>query len=164
MIAKDGILRVFIVHMGGPFWVRKDEGAWSIPKGEYDESKEDPREVALREFREEVGVDAPDGEWCELGALKQASGKIVRAYAVESPAQIVFHGGNTFEMEWPKGSGLIRSFPEVDRGEWFVLDKARAKLLEGQGEFLDRLVSALREAGRPFELDSPPEPEPEARF
>jgi predicted NUDIX family NTP pyrophosphohydrolase len=126
---RDGSTEVFLVHMGGPFWARKDEGAWSIPKGEFD--KEAPLDAALREVKEETGVE-PAGDFIELTPVKQPSGKTVYAWAVEwdcDPTQIK---SNTFTMEWPKGSGKMREFPEVDRATWFPLEEARSKILKGQ--------------------------------
>jgi predicted NUDIX family NTP pyrophosphohydrolase len=141
----DGI-EVLLVHPGGPFWAKKDDGAWSLPKGEY-EPEEDPLAVALREFEEETGqppLDHSEVEW--LGELRQPSGKVVSAWAVEGdldPSEIT---SNTFEMEWPPRSGRTQEFPEVDRAGWFDLDGARRKILRGQVGFLDRL-SELRRTG-----------------
>ena len=131
--------------MGGPFWARKDDGSWSIPKGEYDEASEDPLAVALREFEEELGSPVPSNEFVPLGSARQPSGKTVTIWAAEgdfNPANAV---RNTFEMEWPKGSGKTASFPEVDRVPWFDVPAARKKLLPGHVVFLDRLVEALSE-------------------
>ena len=130
------------MHPGGPFWARKDEGAWSIPKGEY-EPGEDPLAAARREFAEELGSPPPGGDVRDLGEVVQKGGKRVRAWAVEGdfdPATIV---SNTFEIEWPPRSGRRRSFPECDRAEWFTLDAAGAKLLGAQRPFLDRLRRLL---------------------
>ena len=138
---RSTAVEIFLVHMGGPFWARKDAGAWSIPKGEY-EPGEAPLAAAKREFQEETGF-TPRGELIPLGEVKQASGKIVTAWAFEGdcdPAQI---RSNTFSMEWPPKSGKSREFPEVDRADWFPLDAARGKLLKGQLGFLDRLVASL---------------------
>lgn len=134
---KAGALRVLLVHPGGPFWAKKDAGAWSIPKGEYAEG-EDPEAAARREFEEELGV-ALEGELRPLGEAVQPSRKRIVAYAVEGeldPARIV---SNTFEMEWPPRSGRRQAFPEIDRAGWFTLAEAREKLLPGQRVFLDRL-------------------------
>ena len=131
-------LAVLLVHPGGPFWAGKDLGAWSIPKGEYGPG-EDPLAVAQREFAEETGV-RPQGEFQPLGDVVQAGGKRVSAWAVEGdldPAALV---SNTFELEWPPRSGRKRSFPEVDRAEWFAPDEARRRILAGQRPFVDRLV------------------------
>jgi predicted NUDIX family NTP pyrophosphohydrolase len=134
---------VLLVHPGGPYWAKKDEGAWSIPKGEY-EPDEDPLEVALREFEEEIGKTPPDptdAVW--LGELRQPSGKIVSAWAVEGDVDVGDVRSNTFEMEWPPRSGRTQEFPEVDRAAWFGLEEARRKLLRGQLGFIDRLSELL---------------------
>ncbi|MFN7919859.1 MAG: NUDIX domain-containing protein [Bryobacteraceae bacterium] len=134
-------VEVFLVHPGGPFWARKDEGAWSIPKGEFDEA-EDPLEAARREFREETGAD-PGERFIPLGEVRLRSGKVVLAWAAEGdldPARLV---SNTFSMEWPPHSGRIQHFPEVDRGEWFSPGAARHKCNPAQNAFLDRLLAAL---------------------
>jgi predicted NUDIX family NTP pyrophosphohydrolase len=129
---------VLIVHPGGPFWAKKDEGAWSIPKGEYAEG-EDPQACALREFEEETGTALPEGELIELGAAKQRSGKVVTAWGAEGDLDADAIRSNEFEMEWPPRSGRMRSFPEVDRAGWFGLDEAAAKLNPAQGVFIERL-------------------------
>ena len=128
---------VLLVHPGGPFWARRDEGAWSIPKGEHDES-EDPEACARREFTEETGVAAPD-ELTDLGVVRQRNRKEVRAFYGEGDVDAEGLVSNTFEMEWPPRSGRTQSFPEVDRAEWFPVEEARAKLNPAQAEFLDRL-------------------------
>lgn len=138
----SGELEVLLVHPGGPFWARKDERAWSIPKGEYEDG-DDPREVAAREFREELGSDAPRAAWVELGELPARSGKRIVAWAVEGDLDPSTQSSNTFELEWPPRSGRHRSFPEVDRAEWFDLDTARDKLHAGQVELIDRLNAAV---------------------
>lgn len=134
---------VFIAHMGGPLWARRDDGGWSISKGEYDPAAEDPRAVAAREFREEIGVDAPPAPWIELGELRMPSRKVVTAFAVAAPDKLAYVTSNLFEMEWPPRSGRIGRFPEIDRAAWFPLDAARRKLVGGQVPFLDRLVAAV---------------------
>ncbi len=138
----DGELEVLIGHPGGPFWARKDEGAWSIPKGEYTEG-EDPWTVAQREFFEELGKAAPDGERLAFDPVKQPSGKVITAFAVRGDLDLDGTFSNTFEMEWPRGSGKLRDFPEIDRVGWFPVAAARSKLLKGQRPLLDRLMSAL---------------------
>jgi len=138
----DGELEVLIGHPGGPFWARKDEGAWSIPKGEYTEG-EDPWSVAQREFFEELGKEAPDGERLAFDPVKQPSGKVITAFAVRGDLDLDGTFSNTFEMEWPRGSGKLRDFPEIDRVGWFPVAAARSKLLKGQRPLLDRLMSAL---------------------
>ena len=134
-------VEVLLAHPGGPFWARKDLGAWTIPKGEIDPG-EDPVSAARREFREEIGLDVI-GPLEPLGQIKQPGGKVVRIWRAEGdfdPAQLA---SNTFEMEWPKGSGRMRTFPEVDRAAWFDLAEARRRILPGQAPFLDALVAAL---------------------
>jgi predicted NUDIX family NTP pyrophosphohydrolase len=133
----DGV-EVLLAHPGGPFWAKKDLGAWSIPKGEVD-SDEDPLFAAQREFEEETGV-VPAGNLIALGEAKQAGGKIVGAWAVEGDCDLSGLKSNTFSMEWPPRSGRMAEFPEVDRWEWFSLDDAREKILAGQKIFLERLV------------------------
>jgi predicted NUDIX family NTP pyrophosphohydrolase len=136
-------IEVLLVHPGGPFWAKRDDGAWSIPKGEY-EPDEDPHEVALREFGEELGKPLPsDGPFTPLGELRQKSGKLVTTWAVEADLDVDEVHSNTFMTEWPRGSGAMREFPEVDRAGWFDLEAARAKLLSGQVGFLDRLETTL---------------------
>jgi predicted NUDIX family NTP pyrophosphohydrolase len=142
----QGALEVLLVHPGGPYWARRDDGAWSLPKGEY-EPDENPLEVAVREFREELGFDPPgDRSPAFLGELRQSSGKRVRAWALEGDLDVETVRSNTFSMEWPPGSGGTREFPEVDRAEWFGLEAARRKLVPGQVGFIDRL-SELVEGG-----------------
>jgi predicted NUDIX family NTP pyrophosphohydrolase len=136
-------LEVLLVHPGGPYWAKKDDGAWSIPKGEY-EPDEDPLQVALREFEEEIGKPPPDpASAVSLVELRQPSGKVVRAWAVEGDVDVAEVHSNTFEMEWPPRSGRTREFPEVDSAGWFGPDEARRKLLRGQLGFIDRLVELL---------------------
>jgi predicted NUDIX family NTP pyrophosphohydrolase len=135
---REGALQVLLVHPGGPFWARRDAGAWSIPKGEY-ESGEDPLAAARREFAEELGVPAPDGDVDELGEIRQKSGKLVRAWALEGDIDASVVHSNTLEIEWPPRSGKQIEIPEVDRAEWFGLDAAREKINPGQAELLDRL-------------------------
>lgn len=138
--AGDGVVEVLIAHPGGPFWARKDDGAWSIPKGEYDDG-EDPWTAAQREFAEELGLPVPDGPRTDFGPVRQPSGKVVTAFAVRADLDTTDARSNTFEMEWPRGSGKVREFPEVDRVSWFPVAQARAKLLKGQRVFLDRLMA-----------------------
>jgi len=129
--------------MGGPFWAHKDAGGWSIPKGEYDPETEDPLSAALREFTEEVGVTAPVGEPIDLGVHAQPSGKRVRAYAVMADPDLGFVASNTFTMEWPRGSGRVQEFPEIDRAEWFALEEARLRVVSGQIPIIDALARHL---------------------
>ena len=138
---REAAIEVLLVHPGGPYWKNKDEGAWSIPKGEF-LPEEDPLAAARREFFEETGV-AIEGELRALKPLRQPGGKIVHAWAVEAdldPATIV---SNTFEIEWPPRSGRLQSFPEIDRGAWFSLPEARRKILRGQVPLLEELAQML---------------------
>lgn len=141
-VSAEDVVEVLLAHPGGPFWARKDAGAWSIPKGEYGPD-EDPLATAVREFREEVGLDAPRGDPVLLGERRQPGGKWVTAWAVEGDLDVTHATSNTFEIEWPRGSRTRREFPEVDRVEWMTVDQARAKLLKGQVPFLDVLIEAL---------------------
>jgi len=134
---------VLLVHPGGPFWARKDEGVWSIPKGEYTED-EDPRAAAVREFAEELGSAPPaDDAMLELGTITQRSGKVVTAFAVEGDLDPAAITSNTFAMEWPPRSGQTQEFPEVDRAGWFAPAEARQKLVPAQAELVDRLLERL---------------------
>lgn len=139
---RGPVLQVLLGHPGGPFWARKDDGAWSIPKGEYT-GDEQPRDAAAREFAEELGMPLPVGPELELGTVRLPSGKRLTAYAVEADLDPAQARGGTFEMEWPPRSGHRQSFPELDRVEWFEPAQARVKLARGQAELLDRLLSAL---------------------
>lgn len=142
-IANGGILELFIVHPGGPYWAKKEFGAWSIAKGEVNEDQ-DPKEVAEREFEEEIGVAAPKGQRIDLGEIKQAGGKRVRAWAVEAPS-FEIHGitSNKFDMVWPPRSGQRQSFPEIDRAEWCGAHEAKLRLVKAQSEFVIRLITLL---------------------
>ena len=124
-------IEVFIAHMGGPFWAGKDAHAWSIPKGEYT-APEDPFDAARREFREEIGVEAPDVAYVPLGAFRYSSGKTVTVFAAEADLEIERVMSNTFELEWPPRSGRRQSFPEVDDARWVPIDDASEKLVAGQ--------------------------------
>ena len=137
----NGALQVMLIHPGGPFWAKKDEGVWSIPKGIV-EAGEDPRDAAKREFQEETGFIV-DGGLIDLGEIKQPSRKIVRVFAVEQDIDIAGIESNLFSLEWPPKSGNIQEFPEVDRGGWFDVHDARIKLQKGQVGFLDRLMEKL---------------------
>ncbi|BBY06144.1 NUDIX domain-containing protein [Mycobacterium noviomagense] len=143
---QDGVVEVLIAHPGGPFWAKKDDAAWSIPKGEYVEG-DDPWVVAQREFVEEISLDPPAAPRVELGTLKQPSGKVVIVFAVQGDLDITDARSNTFQLEWPRGSGVVREFPEVDRVGWFPVAHARNKLLKGQRPFLDRLMAHPSLAG-----------------
>jgi predicted NUDIX family NTP pyrophosphohydrolase len=137
------MLRVMLVHPGGPYWARKDAGAWSICKGEVDEREPDLAAAARREFEEEVGQAPPAGEWVPLGELTQPGGKRVTAWAVEGHVDVGSLTSNPFEIEWPPRSGRVQEFPEIDRAEWFSVDEAREKILKGQLAFLDALVEVV---------------------
>jgi predicted NUDIX family NTP pyrophosphohydrolase len=144
---REGILEVFLVHPGGPFWAKKDLGVWSIPKGEMDEG-EDPLGAARREFEEETGF-RPEGAFRGLAPVRQRSGKIVRAWAVEGDCDPAAIRSNTFFLEWPPRSGRHQEYPEVDRAGWFDLDTARQKILESQRGLLDQLIHQTGEVGHP---------------
>lgn len=139
----DDIVEVLIAHMGGPFWEKKDQGGWSIPKGEHIQG-EDPLVVACREFHEELGQPVPGTNFVDLGEVKQPSGKQLRVWAAEGSLDVSSVVSNTFEMEWPKGSGNTQEFPEIDKAAWFTVHLARQKLLKGHLAFLDRLLEHLR--------------------
>lgn len=128
--------------MGGPWFAKKDAGAWSIPKGEYDEG-EDPMAVAKREFNEELGKDVPEGELIELGTIEQTNKKLVVAWAVEGDLDVSDTSSNTFKIEWPPKSGQIQEFPEIDKAGWFRLSEAAEKLIPSQTKFLERLAAHL---------------------
>ena len=140
-------LRVLLVHPGGPFWAKKDDGAWSIPKGEYEEGG-DPLLVARREFEEELGSAAPERDVIALGEVVQPSRKRITAFALEGDFDPAHLRSNSFEMEWPPKSGRLQSFPEVDRAAWFAPEEARAKILPGQRPFIDRLLEHLAQPTR----------------
>jgi predicted NUDIX family NTP pyrophosphohydrolase len=133
---------VLLVHPGGPFWAKRDDGAWSIPKGEYAED-DDPLASALREFEEETGTPLEPGELVELGSVKQKSGKVVVAWATRGDLDVEAIHSNTFAMEWPPRSGRTAEFPEVDRAGWFDPQAARRKLVAAQAAFVDRLLERL---------------------
>jgi predicted NUDIX family NTP pyrophosphohydrolase len=133
---------VLLVHPGGPYWARRDEGGWSIPKGEHEED-EDARSCALREFAEELGTPPPDAPLTDLGEVRQRAGKRVTAWALAGDLDASAVRSNTFMLEWPPRSGQQREFPEVDRAGWFSIAEARRKLLPAQTPFLDRLLEHL---------------------
>ncbi|MGW4567378.1 NUDIX domain-containing protein [Streptomyces sp. NPDC004561] len=135
----DEGIEVLLGHMGGPLWAKKDTGAWTVPKGEY-EPGEPAWEAARREFREELGLAPPDGEAVPLGEVAQRNGKIVTAWAVEADPDLTAFVPGTFAMEWPPRSGRVQEFPELDRVEWLRLDRARAVIITAQATFLDRLA------------------------
>jgi predicted NUDIX family NTP pyrophosphohydrolase len=138
--ADGGGVEVLLGHMGGPFWARKDDGAWSIPKGEHGPD-EDPLAVAHREFEEELGSPVPAAELVPLGQVR-GSGKLLTVWAAEGDLDAGATTSNTFELEWPPRSGRVQEFPEIDRAAWFGVEEARAKLVKGQLPFLDRLLAS----------------------
>ncbi|HEY2131217.1 MAG TPA: NUDIX domain-containing protein [Streptosporangiaceae bacterium] len=148
-LSADARLEVLVAHMGGPFWARRDAGGWSIPKGEC-EAGEDPVATARREFAEEMGSPPPDGEFTELGERRQPSGKIIVSYAVEGDFDLSGFRSNTFTLEWPRGSGKIQEFPEMDRAEWMTIGRASGMLVKGQvpilGDLRDYLIGSGRSA------------------
>jgi predicted NUDIX family NTP pyrophosphohydrolase len=138
-LAAGGDLEVLLVHPGGPLWARRDAGAWSIPKGECRDG-EQPLDAARREFAEELGLDVPPGEGDDLGEVRQRGGKVVHAWAIAGDIDAAVIESNTFTLEWPPRSGVSREFPEVDRAEWFTLERARDRINPAQAELLDRLA------------------------
>ena len=139
--SPEGV-EVLLVHPGGPLWARKDDGAWSVPKGLYDPATEEPLQAARREFEEETG-QREDGPFVDLGVVRQPSGKRVQVFAAEGDLDVTRLTSNTFELEWPPRSGLRAAFPEVDRGEWFDLETAGRKITRGQIAFIDRLAAGI---------------------
>lgn len=140
---RAGRVEIFLIHPGGPFWARKDEGAWSIPKGEFT-SEEDPLHAAMREFQEETGFTL-SGDFIPLAPIRQAGGKIVHAWVVEGDCDATAIRSNTFSMEWPPRSGRMQTFPEADRAGWFGLPEARLKILKSQRPLLEQLEYLLRD-------------------
>ncbi|MEI2777853.1 MAG: NUDIX domain-containing protein [Tetrasphaera sp.] len=140
-VTAAGDIEVFIAHMGGPLWARKDDRAWSIVKGEFDPATESARDAALREWAEETGAPVPQGGWFDLGVVKQSGGKTVHAFAVLTEDELSIHpeAGEPVTMEWPPRSGRTVSFAEIDRAEWCAVDVARTRLVAAQAGFLDRL-------------------------
>jgi predicted NUDIX family NTP pyrophosphohydrolase len=138
----NGGVEVLLGHPGGPFWAKKDAGAWSIPKGEYEEG-EDPLTAAKREFHEETGQSAPDGDYSDLGDFKRKDGKTIKAWAVQGDIDAAKISSNSFEMEWPPKSGQKQTFPEIDKAAWLPIQDAAPKLHQGQAIFLDRLATKL---------------------
>jgi predicted NUDIX family NTP pyrophosphohydrolase len=133
-------LEVLLGHMGGPFFAKRDAGAWSVPKGEYEPEEETAWDAARREFQEELGLAPPDGEAVPLGEVRQTNGKIVTVWAIEADLDPATIEPGTFRMEWPPRSGQVREFPELDRVEWFAPDRARDVIVKAQAAFLDRLA------------------------
>lgn len=146
---KNGRPEVLVAHMGAPWWAKKDAGAWSIPKGEIEDGEE-PLETAKREFREELGLDPPRGEYQELGTIEQHNKKLVTAWMVKGDMDISQISGNTFEAEWPPHSGKKQKFPEIDRASWMAPEEAAKKTVRGQAEFFKKLTERL---GYRFEAD-----------
>ena len=142
---RGGDLEVLLAHNGGPFWTKKDLGHWTIPKGEI-EPGEEPEAVARREFLEETAHEVPAGPLVHLGEVRQKSGKRVIGWAIAGDLDPAAAHSNTYELEWPPRSGVIQTFPEIDRVEWFGLDEARRRLKAAQEPFLDRLLDALGES------------------
>lgn len=140
-------LEVLLVHPGGPFWAKKDLGAWSIPKGEHDDG-EDPQACALREFEEETGTPPAEGELEDLGSVRQKSGKVVQAWALEGDLDATAIRSNTFELEWPPRSGRTSQFPEVDRAQWFGVTEARERINPAQAAFVERLQARFDSSQR----------------
>ena len=145
-LAPGGDCEVLVGHMGGPFWARKDAGAWSIPKGEYAED-EVPFDLALREFEEELGSPVPATDFIELGDLRTSGGKVLTVWAAEADFDNDKSVSNTFELEWPPRSGRMQEFPEIDRSAWLPVSDARIALVGGQVPFLDRLMAHLTRTG-----------------
>ncbi len=141
---KNNKLEVMLVHPGGPFWARKDEGTWSMPKGLFEEN-ESPLNAAKREFREETGFEV-EGEFISLGELRQPSRKIVHAWALQRDLDETRVSSNVFSMEWPRRSGILKEYPEIDKAAWFEIDQAKRKIQKGQAGFLDRLMEAIGNA------------------
>jgi predicted NUDIX family NTP pyrophosphohydrolase len=135
-------VEVLIGHMGGPFWARKDDAAWSVPKGEYGPD-EQAFDVALREFEEELGTPVPADDFVPLGEVRQSGGKVLRVWAAEGDLDAAAARSNTFSLVWPPHSGRLQEFPEIDRAAWVSVDAARTKLVRGQVPLLDRLLAAL---------------------
>jgi predicted NUDIX family NTP pyrophosphohydrolase len=140
---RDDRVEVLLVHPGGPFWAKKDAGAWSIPKGEFDET-ETPETAARREFEEETGI-ALTAELLALAPVAQSRGKTVHAFAAEADVDPASISSNTFTLEWPPRSGRMQAFPEIDRAAWFSLDEARTKIVAGQRAILDELARLVSE-------------------
>ncbi len=140
-VGADGVVRVLIGHMGGPLWARKDERAWSIIKGEFDPETESPRQAAEREWAEETGLPVPQGDWFEMGTVKQSGGKVVHAFAVlvTEPFDVPAGAGNTVTTQWPPRSGTSITFPEIDRTQWCTLQEAGPRVVAAQKAFLERL-------------------------
>jgi predicted NUDIX family NTP pyrophosphohydrolase len=155
LFRRSNHLELFLVHPGGPFWARKDDGAWSLPKGEYSED-EDALQAAKREFQEETSIPI-DGDFLPLGELRQPSGKLITAWALEQDVDPTLVKSNMSSMEWPPKSGKTQEFPEVDRAAWFPISQARRKLLKGQIAFINRLANKLGVTVEDNRPNAPPE-------
>jgi predicted NUDIX family NTP pyrophosphohydrolase len=142
--AEGSGIEILLVHPGGPFWRNKDQGAWTVPKGEFDDDEE-PLAAAQREFKEELGAPAPPGDYLTLGSIKQKGGKIVHAWAVKADFDPGKLESNTFTCEWPPYSKRMQEFPEVDRAEWFTPEVAKEKILAAQVPLIDGLLEILHE-------------------
>jgi predicted NUDIX family NTP pyrophosphohydrolase len=142
---RAGVLEVLLVHPGGPFWSKKDDGAWFVPKGEL-EGDEEPLSAARREFTEELGSAPPEGELLALGTVKNKSGKLIQAWALEGELDTESVKSNTFELEWPPRSGKLRAFPEVDRACFFSLTQAKIKMHPAEQPFLERLATVIADS------------------
>jgi predicted NUDIX family NTP pyrophosphohydrolase len=151
---EDDKVKVMLVHPGGPFWAKKDDGAWSIPKGEID-ADEDMLDAARREFAEEIGSEVPKGELVELGEVKTASGKVIHVWAMEHDFDVTTLKSNSFEMAWPPKSGQKQTFPEVDKAAWFGIAEAPVKMHTGQAVFIERLAEKLSVSMTPAETTEP---------
>lgn len=152
---KNGEPEVLLAHMGAPWWAKKDIGAWTIPKGEVEES-EDPFQTAKREFGEELGLPLPDGQFIELGSIEQNNNKTVTAWAVAADMDVSEIKSNTFKAEWPPKSGKTQEFPEIDKAAWFSLAKAAQKSVKGQAELFERLANILHVPFGSEEIPKPP--------
>lgn len=152
---RGGALEIFLVHPGGPFWKNKDLGSWSIPKGEY-EPDEDALSVAQREFEEEIGCAIPAGNLVPLGEIRQPSGKVVSAWALEGDCAAEPIHSNTFTLEWPPKSGRLEEFPEVDRAGWFAYHAANEKVLPGQRGFLEKVALLVGYTPEPTSAEKGP--------
>jgi predicted NUDIX family NTP pyrophosphohydrolase len=141
---RNSVTEVLLVHPGGPFWAKKDLGAWSIPKGEFG-TDEDPLDAAKRELEEETGIKA-DGDFIELTPVKQKSGKLVFAWALQKDTDPAAIKSNSFEMEWPLKSGIKKSFPEIDKAEWFTMKEAGSKIIDGQAPLIHELEARMDKA------------------
>src|SRR5687767_5569992 len=139
---EDDLLKIFLVHPGGPFWAKKDNGAWTIPKGEFDDN-EDPLNAAKREFEEETGTKL-SGKFIALNPVKQKSGKTVYAWALEGDIDPAKIKSNEFEIEWPPGSGKMKSFPEIDKAAWFEANEATKKIIEAQSSLIHQLKAVVK--------------------